>query len=402
MPNPNAAVVDPNVDFWHDDSFGGLDTERHSDEPTTDFGNHLVKHFATPEDVAAIEAAAAAEPQPEIVTNIEALQPQPEPEPSRPENGQDEPQVYEFPDGSSYTIAPFRGGLKATLSLGGGAGPEVFYGKDQGELLNTIIQGKLNASKKIRQQNKELKTRVQPAAAAPRRTAAAPRPTVRELTVDQKFAIKTQLESDPDLAMASWFQQKTGMTIEQLIELAQEGVKEGRTAKEEAFIRDEIGAFKEEHPRFTSNDDNFYLLMGCLTKQQLNQEYPRDAEKAEEIWSTLLEANRFNRNILTEAYDSLVEDGLLELAPEEEELPVELALPGPAPVPAPASRDSAAPRTPRVASIALGVRPSQVSGQAPSPTRAPSAEELDNLPTTDINALMAQVRQSRAAARRSR
>ena len=377
---------DPDVDLWLDDGFAGLDTRRGAGQGDN-FGNTLVRDFATPEEVARIEAAEAAQPAAEVISNV----PLPAaPAPIRSENEQ--PNVYEFEDGSSAKVEPHKGGgLKATISLGAGSGAEVFYGKDREELFRALLIGKLNASKKIREQNRQLKTQVPgQRQAAPK---ASPKPAIRELTADEKFSIKTQLEADPDLALQDWFQKKTGMTMDKLVELA----GEGRTAKQEIAMREEIAAFNEEHPRLLPGDPNFTTIMGCLTKLQLNKEYPSNPAEAEKIWDILLENNLFNRTTLAEAYDSLVQDGLLELVPEEAAPPVEEPPAPPAPVPA---GIPTAPR-PKAASIAFGVRPSNATA-TPESSTVPTAEELDKLPTDQINELMHQVRQSRAAARRNR
>ena len=386
---PLTQTGDPDVDLWLDDGFANLDTRKGAGDGQS-FGDTLVRDFATPEEVAKIEAVDAAQLRPDVLTNVQlpAQLPPPGVVPGRPENEQQfEPEVFEYPDGSSARVEVMKGGtLKATLSLGGGAGPEVFYGKDKNELFNQLIVAKLNASKKIREQNKILKTK--PATRAAAVPKAAPKPVSRELTVDEKFAIKTQLENDPDLAMQEWFQKKTGMTLETLVTLA----KEGGTAKDEAMIRDEVAAFKEEHPRYISVDSNFTLLMGWLTKEKLNREY----NNSDDIWEALLTNSLFTRETLAEAYDALTQDGLLELVPEETAPPEPEPTPVPTPTPAPGI--PAATR-PRAASIAFGVRPSSAT-VAPTASTVPTAEELDKLSTTDINALMAQVRQSRAATRR--
>lgn len=262
-----------------------------------------------------------------------------------------------------------------------------------------MLSAKLNASKKIRQQNKQLKlTPTRPV--GPISLEVAPEP--HELSVDEKFEIKTKLADDPDLAIQEWFQKKTGMSVEELSALAQEG----RAASDAVVMDTEARAFKEETPRYACTSANFRILIGYLAKEKLNVELTQGNE--DDVLSTLVRNDLFSRTTLAEAYEALVRDGLLELLPEDEP-PAEDALPATPPPPSsktviPAAPPAGIPRQarPRAAKVSLGIRPSSTSGVAPdiNPDRAPSVEELDNLSTDDIGKLLVGVRQLKARTRR--
>ena len=384
-----ARKPDPDFDPWLDDSFAQIDLRK----GPGDFAQQLTKIANSGDpDVPVLVDEVEAPPAPAAV---------PEPVPVVSELTGDEPEVYTYEDGSSITVDKIPTGLRATLSIGGGSGNEVFYGKDENELLRQVLSAKLNASKKIRQQNKQLKLTVP--ARAPEPVRITEEPVTHELSVDEKFEIKTKLADDPDLAFQDWFQKKTGMSVEALASLAQEG----RAASDAVTMDTEARAFKEAHPTYAATGANFQLLMGYLAKDKLNVELKPGNE--DEVMNTLVRNDLFTRQALAEAFDTLSQDGLLELLPVEEDKPEEednTATPVPAP---PKPVVSAAPpsglpgkRSPRAANVSLGIRPSTVSGVAPDANfdKAPSVDELENMSTDDIGNLLAGVRRLKARTRR--
>jgi hypothetical protein len=402
---------DPDVKPWLDDKFAPMDTRTGG----SDFLTGLVEDTATDEDKAAIAAAQAKldaaqahpfapEPeavlQPEVITNTPASTPVTAPQPVVTAPTAKEPEVYEYDDGSVVVIEDTPTGKKATLSIGEGSGAEVFYGKDESELLRQVLTAKLNATKQIRQQNKQLKLKVATQSAAP--TPARARTRVRELTADEKFEIKNQLTSDPDAALTALIEKKTGMKLEDIVENARLGAQ----ASQELYIDTEARAFVESHPEYLSTDTNYRMIIGYLAKAKLGVELT-DAN-ANQVMLELPKRGFFNRQTLAEAFDVLAQDGLLELQAVEEEVeptpaPVPAAQPAPAPVapvtaqpatPAPTPAPTGIPGAPRprAASIGFGVRTSEASGAPTSePSAAPTVEELESMSDKDINELMASV-----------
>ena len=257
----------------------------------------------------------------------------------------------------------------------------------------------LNATKKIRQQNRELKTRVVSQAPAP-----APKPQVRELTTDEKFAIKNLMADDPEAALLKLIELKTGQSLNDLAESA----NEGKRASVQLYCDTEARAFLEDHPRYIAHNENYMMLIGYLAKSKLGIELTPN--NWAQVMYLLPERGFFSRQTLDEAYQVLTQDGLLELAPEEEEVPPE---PAPAPVPTapvqPAPATPAAPAIPastpagipqgarpRATSIAFGVQPSATVPGETTGDKVPSADELDALPTSEINDLFAAVRRAKA------
>ena len=390
MVNSHERTPDPDFDPWLDDKFAQLDLRK------------------GPGDMAArlTEIANSGDPDvpvlvDEVENPLEPVVPASDPAvivPAPPDGEQ--PEVYTYDDGSSVTIEQIPTGLKATVSVGEGGGDQVYYGKNKDELLRQVLAAQLNATKKIRQQNKQLKLTPAPRSVGPISLEVDPVP--HELSVDEKFEIKTKLADDPDLAIQEWFQKKSGMSIEELTALA----REGRAASDAVVMDTESRAFKEAQPRYKCTMSNFRILIGYLAKEKLNTELTQDNE--DEVLNTLVRNELFSRTTLAEAFEALVQDGLLELLPEDTAPPVEETTATPMPAPpkpvASAAPPAGIPRQAhqRAAKVSLGIRPSSTSGLAPgsSTDHAHSVEELDNLSTDDIGSLLAGVRQLKARTRR--
>ena len=380
---------DPDVDPWLNPGFTPLDTRGEA----LGMADKLVEG-ATEEERKAIEAAEAELNQPPVPVEPAAA-PAVEPPPVETEG----PEVYEYEDGSKVVIEAVPTGLKATLSIGMG-GDQVFYGQDREGLLQQLLAAQLNATRKIRDQNKQLKTKV---VAQP--VATAPAPKVRELTADDKFAIKNLMADDPSAALEELIKRKTGRSLEELASTAEEG----RRASIALYCDTEARAFLEDHPRYLSHNENYMMLIGYLAKSKLGVELTNS--NVNEVMEQLPARGFFTRQSLDEAYQALTSDGLLELEPEEPELPPEVPPAPAAPVaaqPAPTPAAPAAPASvpagipqgtprPRVPSIAFGVQTPASSPETEPGTKGPSADELDALPTDEINKLFAAVRQQKAA-----
>lgn len=368
-------------DPWLDTQFAPLAAVTPADELTDE---KFVEGAATSEELEAIKRAEAA--------NNPAPEPSPEPDKEPPVEPKEE--VFEQEDGSSVTITPTETGLKATLDPGTGGGIEVFYGKDESELLRQVLPAKLNATKKIREQTRQLKLSV-PKEVHPEVVTA----KGHALSADEVFEIKNALASDPDKALDLWFQKKTGLSVDQLVKMAQDSRQAASDAVEIINIDTEARAFRELRPLYAATNDNQVLIFGWLAKNKLGKELTED--NRDEIIEQLIAKRFYNRNTLAEAYDDLASDGLLELnqAPSEPER-VELEPPKKEPVklvaPAPA-QGIPEKRVGKRAAGAFGISARETVGVPTKPSdSAPSDEELDNMSTEDIDKLMSGVVRFRA------
>ena len=287
------------------------------------------------------------------------------------------PEVITLSDGATITKDIMPDGVhRAILDGNDGSGPEIFYGATDDALMNNVLVGKLNATRKIREQNKKLQVGNAPATAP----APAPPPAGRkDFTADEIFELKTKLADNPALALETWFQIRTGMTVEQLTKLADDG----RAAKMELYGEQEAQAFLASHPDYYPIDKNQSLMFQWL-----------NANKKE-----------LNRNTLAEAFDSLFEAGLLEAKPTA---PTP-TLPAPAPVaptpvapvaPAPTPSDARIVQTVRRPRVGLGIHSGDVTTvPAVDSDRPLTVEEADDLPDDVLFKLIEDTRKLHAARR---
>lgn len=337
------------------------------------------------------ELGRIAEENPEFAPVEDPGEPAPAPVPApAPAPEEPEPVAYEFQDGSSVTIEKTKSrGWKATCSTGAaGAKDEVFYGNTKDELLTNLAAAKINATKKIRQMTRAEKLRAEEPAPA------TPAPQVRALSADEKFAIKSQLESDPDLAMESWFQKKTGMSLDQLVQLA----AQGNQAKLELEAESVAKAFMGANPDYYATRDNYVSVLALLAKTKLRVTLTDRNE--DEVMNKLVTGGFWTVKNLEDAKEELLQDGLLDVAPtaseDEEEEPTPAPAP-PAPAPAavlPQPADERIVRTVRRPRAGLGIRPTANTAVAPqsAPDRSPSVEDYENMRDEDVVKLFSDVR----------
>jgi hypothetical protein len=366
---PVSVIPDP----FADDLFGGIDTR----EDGGSFEDELQK---IADEGSEVDASAAPAPV----------------EPVKPAPKVDEPQIYQYDDGSSVTIEHGTKGWKATLESNTGAKPEVFYGSTKDELLLNLAAGKMNATQKIRELNKRTKLGIDGSGDPVAPVAPAPAPQSGNLTADDIFALKTKLQDDPDAAFEEYFLKKTGLTIGQLAQLA----KTGKAASDELSAEAISKEFLSRHPDYVPYEDNFKSLIAWLCKHKLGQSLNgRDPNALVEV---LYNAGKFTGENLDEAYDDLVDDGLLDLQVEEPVVPAEPVAPAApvavapvAPVPPANDRIVREFRRPRAG---LGIRTRETIGSIPAvedATKSPSADELDNLSDAELGALLQGVRKQR-------
>jgi hypothetical protein len=332
--------------------------------------------------------------------------PAPVAEPPAPpaKDDDNQPRVYEYEDGASVTIEKGSRGWKATLDSNTGAPAEIFYGGTKEELLTNLAAGKMNATRKIRQLNKQMKLE-NVSTPAP----AAPAPIIAEgrvLTADEIFQIKAELTTNPDSALSKWFLARTGMSLEDLVRLA----KVGKSASDELSAEAVSKAFLGSHEDYIPYENNFKAIVMWLAKYKLQQAL--NGRDPSEMVEVLFNAGKWTVENLDAAYEDLKADGLLDLKVEPppadpvEPVPAEPAPPKAAePVPPPAEPPTPATgrivreiRRPRAG---LGIRQSATTaGPSPDPVKPPSAEELDALSDDAIEQLLRGVRQTRMGTRR--
>lgn len=363
-----------------DDDFTGLDT-RTREEVTASLNKVIEEHpelAPTAEEVEAadgvVESTDAPSLVPEIITNIPANQ----------------PEVIELQDGSIITIERTATEIKATLDPQTGAGVEVFHARNDAELNKQLLIAKLNATKKINRQEKQIRLGTQPP--VPVTPTESP---IRELTADEIFQYKTLQTSDPIKALDFYFEKRTGKTIAQIATDSERGAN----ADDEVYSDTQAKSFRAQRPEYFTTDENYYRLLATIAKKAPELKGLVVTGDFENLISSLIKKRLFNAENLCEAYDELSEAGLLDLAPETQPA-------APAPVPTPVVQPATITATPQSERIvrsvrrpraSLGIPQSATTVVAPAGSeRGPSAEELDDLPFSEIENLIKGVRRVRA------
>jgi len=384
MPEPTAVETDQ----FLDDQFAPLDMRGEGA-----FADQLEQLAAENPEFAPLpepgEEPATPPAEPAAAAPTEPVEPQPE--------------ILQLEDGSTVTIErTAKKGWKATLQDADGGNSEPFYGATQMELLQRVAIGKLNATKQIRKLNRQVKlgtARTRPAEAP----TPAPVPQLRELTADEKFALKQEMANDPDLANQKWFQQKTGMTLQELVTLAKEGATQGRAANvsliTEAIARD----FVAQTPEYYRDDKgaNVVALVSWLSKNRLNRAI--SPAETDDAVNALYEKGFWTVQDLTEAYEDLNEAGLLVQEPAEspeDEPAVAPAAPAAVPAATPPTNERIV-RSVRRPRAGLGLRPSETTSRTePEAEKPPSVDELDNLSDKAISELFSGTRRLKSQTRR--
>jgi hypothetical protein len=224
----------------------------------------------------------------------------------------DEPQIFDYPDGSTVSIEKTNRGWKATADSGTGKPAEVFYGNTKDELLQAVLVGKLNATRKIN----ELKRRSVlgigdnvPEEIPNER----PAPEPQRLSADEVFDIKAKLEENPDLAMEAWFQKRTGMSLEQLLAL----VGKGADASDELIVEGILKEFVHDTPDYIVCHKNYEAILAWMMKYKLGRRL--SSQNVATALPTLYNANVLTVENLTLAWEDLKDEGLVDvLLPEPE------------------------------------------------------------------------------------
>lgn len=206
------------------------------------------------------------------------------PEPEKPAEDKTEPEEIAEPE---IFIA------RREIDLGEGAGMEVFEAEGASEkealeaLADKMADAKLNASKKIRQQEAELRDF---------RTSTAAKPEAKKLTDDEKFLFQQEFQKDPCAAIDKYFADRAGRTPEELGEALKilDETTQNKKQKDAADI------FVATHPDYEDGGQ-----AGVKNAELLKM-------KLAEMRLTITSEN------LSKAYNALKQSGLLTLKNAEE------------------------------------------------------------------------------------
>lgn len=330
------------------------------------------KHLADLTEIANEETPAEPDMgalEPEIITDIPAP-PVPEAIP--------EPVTFNYEDGSRATIEKSSKGWKATLDSGTGAQPEIFYGGTKEKMYERLMSAKIQATKKIREQNRTLK--LGPAQATPQQEFREPRQP-RQLTADENNQLKLQLADNPGMAFDNYVQKTTGRTLEELTHMAEEGQRARQELEAEAISRE----FVDNTPEYFATPTNYQAIVKWIARYKLNK--IANEQNFFPIIYEIYDRHLWTSAGITEAFEDLRDNGLLDLAPltpspavATEEPDAELE---PESIPTPIRR-------PRPAA-GLGIRQNEARGTR-TVVETPTAASLEDLSDEQIAELMAGVR----------
>lgn len=112
----------------------------------------------------------------------------------------------EDPDDPNVTV------FRATIDLGDGSGVQVFEADTQEELNEKLVEAQINATRKIRQQEAELKDL---------RSKTAVKPQPAEISEDDEYVFSQEMAKHPTKAIRAIFKRLTGREIEEFTTVGQ-------------------------------------------------------------------------------------------------------------------------------------------------------------------------------------
>jgi 23S rRNA pseudoU1915 N3-methylase RlmH len=167
------------------------------------------------------------------------------------------------------------------VDLGDGSGRQVFKGRTGDEVLEKVLEAQANATRKIRQQEIELKDL---------RAKTAPKAELPKLTADEEFVLSQQLNKEPSKALDEYFRRRTGFEMAELAEMKRQADK--MTTAEST--NHALAVFLATHPDFVDGTWNSAAMKLAIRGKAITTEN------------------------LHEAYLDLKDSGLLELRTEGE------------------------------------------------------------------------------------
>lgn len=371
MPNP---IEEQDPWLQDDDGFGQVDFRRNTADLLTDDDIIPVNDVLSPDLI----TNTPVDPE-EPATVVLVVDP--------PPPAEDQPVVFNGPDGSTSTLEKSSKGWKGSVDLNNGTQPQVYYGKTKDELIGSILNAQANATKKIREQNRQIKLG-DPGTEPVRTVSRAESISARQLTADDNAEIKLIFEADPNKALETWFTKRTGKTLDEVVSKVDRGYK----ASTDLDMEGEAKKFLAANPTYYAdpNWDNYRAILGFITKNKLGRVMTKANQ--EDLTGQLVEAGFFTATNLEEAFLELSEAGLLLEAPRT---PKQTPAPPATPEVAPAAAQSPERivRTETRPRAGLGIRSSEVSPIRPvSPDQPLSVEDFNNLSDAEIAKLYQQSR----------
>jgi hypothetical protein len=345
-----------------------------------------------------------------VLTSQENLDPEiietppvagPPPPPEEPE----EPETMDLEDGTQLVLSKDKGVWVGSV-VGCAGSAQVYKGATKNKLILEVLKAQANATKKIREQNAKIKFGAIPAKPVAQTQTPQPSP-VRQLTADEIFEYRTLWESDPAAANDFLLQKTRGVTMDQVLNLAQQGAKQGSYAANQLTAEQANKTFLANNPDYyaDTNFQNFNLLLQWLAKFKLGESIRKGDEEA--VFNNLLSTGNYTAENLEEAFQDLNNDGLMIQAPRQPKTPspetVEPPPPvavqhEPAPAPRPDSRIVSQVTRPRAA---LGIGRNDVTPvKPPESPNAPSAEDFENMTDEEVANTLNAIRRARAQSRR--
>lgn len=160
-------------------------------------------------------------------------------EAAEPEKKEEEPPAKApVEDEEEQTPTLFR----RVIDLGEGAGPEVFEAESLEELVDKIADSKQHATKKIREQEAELRDL---------RAKTAEPPKLKVLSADDEYILSQEFQKNPSVAFRKTFKELTGYEVEDFKDVKQ-AVDAVRTAQQ---TNDAINIFIASHPDYENDGE---------------------------------------------------------------------------------------------------------------------------------------------------
>lgn len=316
-------------------------------------------------------------------------EPEPQPLPAPVVEADDDPIVIQNPDGSSISIEKSSKGWKGSVDIGTGS-TQVYYGKTKNELLTNVLTAQANATKKIREQNRQIKFGGPDALQPPvqKMDTAAP----RKLTADELIEMKLLQETDPEAFFDKMFAIKAGKPLAELMA----DNEKGKQASLELGMEAAAKTFVARNPDYYAdpNFENYQNILAFLSKTKLRRSMTKD--NAKEIEHLLVANGFFTAQNLEEAYTDLKEDGLLLSAPPPQRITVVEPPVPPQPTEPRIVRTETRPRA------GYGIPQSETTQIRPEATKPPSDIDYNSLSNAELDKLIAAAMQEELKKRKQR
>jgi hypothetical protein len=312
---------------------------------------------------------------------------------------EDQPEILDLEDGTQLILQKDKGWWTGSV-VGSTGNAQVYKGETKNKLIMEVLKAQANATKKIREQNTKLKLKFNDAPAA--KPQAAP-PVIanaaRQLTAEEVFEIKTAWDSNPAAALDLLMKKTRGVTMDEVLTLAQQGASKGEYAANQLTAEQVNKSFLANNPDYYADPEytNFGLLVKWLARFKLGESVPRGQETA--VFEKLISTGNYTLENLEEAFQDLSSDELLIQAPKAPPLRAVTPTPvqvqnEPAPAPRPDPRIVSTETRPRAS---FGIQKADITPvRPPDSPKEPSVEDFENMTDEEIKQQIAGVRRYRA------